>query len=1361
MLIAERFVIEREVGAGGMGAVYRAIDRTSGAPVALKLVTSDDHRFHARARVEAEVLAALDHPALVRLVASGRMGDGRPFLAMEWLDGEDLAARLARSPVTVREAISIGVRVAEGLAATHARGVVHRDLKPSNIVLPGGDAAQAKLVDFGIARIGHLGRRLTATGALLGTPGYMAPEQVQCVGDVGPPADLFALGAVLFECLTGCPAFLGDTPLAVFSKILLDEPPRIEAFRAGLPASLGDHIARLLAKAPAQRPTAGECAAALASLLHAHGDGAPRKVPAAAAMPSGEQRLACVLLVRPAQAPPGVPAGDASPTVTVDPDTLSATPPVEHGAGGDALAALREAIAPFGGQADRLLDGALVARWCGVGAARDQAGRAARAALEAAQRLPDAAIALASGLTDVRGLLPLGPVLDRAAALVEAPGAPPGAVLVDEVTAGLLDARFELRASPAGLHLVGRRTLNDGEARLLLGQPSPCVGRERELRALADLLDQCVDEAVARAVLVVAPPGIGKSRLRHEMLGLVRRRGDVEVWAADADELGSDTPYALLGAALQRAADAHPGDPVQERRRRLEERVARHVPEPERARVAVFLGEIIAAPFPASAHPTLAAARRTPAMMAEQIRRAFLDLLAAETAAHPLMLVLEDLHWADVSSVELAGAALAALRDRPFMAVGLARPEIHDRFSTLWAEHDVQEMRLGRLTRRAAAQLVAGALPAADDALVARLVDRADGNPLYLEELIRAVAEGRGDTLPETVAAMVQARLEILPADERRVLRAASVFGDVFWRGAVEALVDGGAPDQEPSAHGRAGAHLASLVAKEVLVRRLSSQLPGEPEFAFRHALLREGAYAMLTADGRALGHRLAGGWLERQAAPRGAAPSSPGTGAEPPRAAARPDAANEASAARIARHFELGRAPDRAAAWYARAAEHALRAGDPGDAGTCAARGLALLAETPRTEGRLDQELALQIFLATALAITRGHAAPEVERAFSRALELCQGEEDAHARIVTLFGLWRLHIGRGEHWTARAFGEDLLALARTRGGPEAALAAHHALGKSCLFLGEHGNARQHLQTSVGLYDRARHHDISYFYGGDFEVQGLSYLAITLWALGAMDQALSTTRRACAIAEGLGHPFTVVLALSLAAVHHQVRRDRRTTLEYAERALSLATRHECRHYVQVATILRGWALAERGQREDVVEEMRLAIADQRAEGTQMSMTHLLALEAEARAAVGQEARALATLAEAEATMDGHAERFWAPEVYRLKAAILHGSAAPSDTAAEDCLLRALDIARCQGALTLELRATANLARLWRVQGNAEEAQEALAGVLARVAEGPGTRDVEEARALLEELSRGPRRPARDPTRAIDPRNPSP
>ena len=204
--VSGRFELERLAGSGGMGAVYRARDLTDGSTVAVKILTGRELREAERFDLEAAILAELTHPAIVRYIAHGVEG-GDHFIAMEWLEGEDLATRLDREPLTVGESVTLVYRAAEALAYAHARGIVHRDIKPENLFLPGAVISRLKVLDFGIARLTRGGRKLTLTGSVIGTPGYMAPELVRGERDIRPSADVFSLGCVLFQCLTGRAVF--------------------------------------------------------------------------------------------------------------------------------------------------------------------------------------------------------------------------------------------------------------------------------------------------------------------------------------------------------------------------------------------------------------------------------------------------------------------------------------------------------------------------------------------------------------------------------------------------------------------------------------------------------------------------------------------------------------------------------------------------------------------------------------------------------------------------------------------------------------------------------------------------------------------------------------------------------------------------------------------------------------------------------------------------------------------------------------------------------------------------------------------------------------------------------------------------
>ncbi len=307
-LFAGRFRIEREAGVGGMGVVYRAIDEAGGGPVALKVLRKTDATALRRFAVEAASLERLRHPAIVRYLAHGASGEGEPFLAMQWVEGEALRERLERGPLDLGEALALGRRVADALAAAHASGILHRDLKPGNVMLAGGSAGGATLVDFGIAR-DATNAPVTATGDFVGTVGYLAPEQARGERDLDGRADLFSLGCVLFRCLTNIDPFEGREALTVLAKLVLHEAPRLAAHCPEVPAELDELVARLLAKDRAGRPASAEALSAeLARLAEgvAAGTlrparGAPRDAEADA---GGSPAKAAPVKVAPAKAAP-------------------------------------------------------------------------------------------------------------------------------------------------------------------------------------------------------------------------------------------------------------------------------------------------------------------------------------------------------------------------------------------------------------------------------------------------------------------------------------------------------------------------------------------------------------------------------------------------------------------------------------------------------------------------------------------------------------------------------------------------------------------------------------------------------------------------------------------------------------------------------------------------------------------------------------------------------------------------------------------------------------------------------------------------------------------------------------------------
>ena len=958
-VIADRFELEQLVGSGGMGEVFRARDRLTGGAVAVKVLHASS-RDADRFRREAQLLAEVSHPRIVKYVAHGIAEAKRPYIAMEWLDGEDLGERLARSGLTLHETLAVARRSCEGLAVLHERGIVHRDIKPSNLFLPGGKFENLKLLDLGVARLLHASSPSTRSGVMVGTPGYMAPEQARGNREIDARADVFSMGCVIYECLAGRPVFAGDNIAALLAKILLETPITLRDAGFDIPPALDDLVTRMLSKHVTARPTNG---AALLRELDQFKDVTDRpaqraSVPAMRALTGSERRLVSIVM---ASMPPLEPSEELGPPSRNETLAASFDP--------------RAIVASFGADAETLADGSIVVTLAGKGAASDQAAHAARCALALRTHLISADVALATGLATVTGRSAVGEVIERAAAIMASVrvrnrgisaetlhGDSP--VFLDDTTAGLLDMRFDVGGDDRGLFIRGLRE-RDATPRTLLGKPTPFVGRERELSTLVGTFEECIDEPVARAVLVTGQPGAGKSRMASELLRRIGHIAGLEAWQARGDPMSEGSPFSLLARLIRRAAGIGGAETLVVRQQKLRARIGRHIPEADVTRVAEFIGEIASVHFNDGNSVQLRAARHDAMLMGDQMRRAFCELILAESAAGPLVLVLEDLHWGDLPSVTFIDSALRAASERPLMVLAIARAEVHETFPNLWEQRSLQEIRLGPLVRRAGERLVRDVLGEDfDPAQAARLLDRAAGNVFYLEELIRAYAEGSGRvpartgvtvppppassgtlpdseawSLPGTVLAMVEARLERLDPMARRVLRAASIFGEAFWRGGVLALTGGDYKATEVDDW------LAELSRREIVQRRDVSRFPSEHEYQFRHALVRDGAYQMLTVEDRTLGHRLAGDWLGE---------------------------AGEHESMVLAEHFERGGALDKASTFYARAAMQAMEGNDfaaarnraeramaAGASGEALGRMLLLFAEAARWSG--DHDAALQ----------------------------------------------------------------------------------------------------------------------------------------------------------------------------------------------------------------------------------------------------------------------------------------------------------------------------------------------------------------------------------------------------------------
>ncbi len=881
--VAGRFVIEREAGIGGMGRVYRARDGESGRTVALKVLLSEGSDGRDRFEREARILSALSHPSIVAYVAHGDEA-GQPFLAMEWVEGEALSARLRKGPLTLEAATELGVRVADALACAHEAGVLHRDVKPANLILDGGDS-NVRVVDFGVARRTREAKAVTRTGMIVGSCAYMSPEQALAQRDVDARSDLFSLGCVLYECLSGVRAFGARDATAALAKVLLDEPAPLREIAPHTPRALADVVSGLLRKDRTQRPPSAREVVERLRAVRFDGKDEADAVPEA--IGTRERRVVWVVLASGASRD----SSEATRTIADDAPTQA-----EDEAGSNQLRAI---VKSYGGALAFLADGVAIATFSG-GVPTDEAPRAARCALAMHEALPNVPLAIAMGRGEsgegAEGRAPIGAVIDDAAdALRRTPrgairlhGAPP------EWLVGFTVARDE-----HGVRLVARTDATLAP-RTLLGRPTACVGRERELSMLEGLFEDCASESQAKVALVTAIAGAGKSRIRHELVSRLEARDEAPlVLVGRCDPMSAGAPFAAIADAIRREAGiANDGD--EDTQRRQMEAIVRKGGTFDRTTQAALLGEMCGVRFPDEASEVLRAARRDARLMGDSLRAAFEEWLGS--IARPVVFVIEDLHWGDVPSVRILDSALRNLASRSLFVLALARPEVSDLFPSLWAERGLVSIALSPLSKRAAEQLVKSALGGASDEAVASLVARAQGNAFFLEELIRNAS--RGDAaLPDSIFGVLQARLDALPADTRQVLRAASIFGDSFTLDNAVALLGGMLRETVEF-------RLLTLARAEIVTPG------GGNEYRFRHALVRDAAYATLTDDDRRVGHKLAGELLER---------------------------AGGGGALVLAEHFVRGGVPERAIAHLRAASLKALEGNDLRGAVALADRAIAL----------------------------------------------------------------------------------------------------------------------------------------------------------------------------------------------------------------------------------------------------------------------------------------------------------------------------------------------------------------------------------------------------------------------------------
>jgi predicted ATPase len=733
------------------------------------------------------------------------------------------------------------------------------------------------------------------------------------------------------------------------------------------------------------------------------------------------------------------------------------------------------------------------------------------------------------------------------------------------------------------------------------------------------------------------------------------------------------------------------------------------------AEVVPLLAGLLSVPLPAERYEALTV---TPPQQKQQTLDTLVAWLEAEAERQPVLVAWEDLHWADPTTLEYLGLLVEQAPTVPMLHVLTYRPE----FSPPWPQRShMTPLVLNRLERPQVEALItqrAGGKTLPIE-VVQYIVAKTDGVPLYVEELtkmllasplLREEADQYVLTGPLHTVAILDTLQDALMArlDQLNMSKEVAQLGAVLGREFVYELLTAITPHDEETLQ----AGLAQLVEAELLYQR---GRPPRARYVFKHALIQDAAYASLLKSTRQQIHQRVAQVLE-----------------------ARFPALVETQPELVAQHYTAAGCTEQAVRYWQQAGQQASDHSAHLEAISHCITGIELLQTLPETPEHTQQALTLYIILGAALQMTKGLAAPEVEHAYTQARALCQQVGETSQLIPVLFGLWRFYVTRPQLHTARELGETLLRLAQRTHDPALTVITHYALGFTWCCLGALPAARQHLEAGIVRYTPDQRRALVFRIGLDPGVGCRAYAAWTLWLLGYPEQALAHIHDALALAHELLHPYSLAFARCYAAIVSQLRRDVPAVHEHAEAAIVLSTAQDSTQWASGGTSLRGWALAMQGQGESGLAQIRQGIAAFRATGA-LRVPFLYTLLADVSTHLGHTEDGLQALAEAHTLVEQHEERWWEAEVARLRGVLLLRQPGTPQAEAETCLQRALDVARRQEAKSLELRAAMSLARLWQQWGRCAEARDLLAPIYGWFIEGFDTADLQEAKALLEEL----------------------
>ena len=964
----------------------------------------------------------------------------------------------------------------------------------------------------------------------------------------------------------------------------------------------------------------------------------------------------------------------------------------------------------------------------------DDAERAVRAGLEliaAVTGLKTRAslqtrVGIATGLVVVGDLIGSGEAQERGivgetpnlAARLQAI-AEPNSVVVAERTRKLLGNLFELEdleardlKGLAGLTrswAVLRRSAIESRFEALRSGATPLVGRAEEFELLLRRWQQ-VKSGEGRVVVLTGEPGIGKSRMTAALQGHLQLDPHARLRQFCSPHHQSTPLHPWIGQ-FESAAGLTRDDTAEEKLTKLEAVLAQsNAPPEEIGFIAALLSIPNAARYPL---PELSPQKRK-----ENTLTALLAHMERLAARQPVLVVYEDVHWIDPTTLELLTLAIERVQHLPVLLLVTARPE----FTPPWPDYaHVTHVALGRIGRVEGTSLIAQvtggkALPSE---VLQQILARTDGIPLFIEELTKAVVESgvltdAGDrytvagplpalAIPTSLNASLLARLDRL-APVREVAQIGAALGRQF----SHALISAVAPMPQP----QLDEALAQLLQAELIFRRGT---PPDAQYTFKHALVQDTAYGTLLRERRQQLHGRIAAALEQQF----------------------PEIA-ETQPERLARHCAEAGLVEKAVGYCLKAGQQAIARGTMIEAVAQLRKGLDILAGLPNGTARQQQELDLQIALGHALDVTKGLAAFEPGEAYARARQLCE-QLDRPAQLgLVLYGQFLSRVVRGELEQAEHHAEEMRHLGSTRNDVMWKCFGSQLSGNICFYLGKFTDVRAYLENALSLWDPV--------YRGsaptaeDPYVGAMIHLSRALICLGHLDQARLLRDEALAEAQRLS-PFMRAFVLRQAWYGDwaiEGTKSAQTVLVSANEVVAVSSEQGFRDPLAIGNIMHGWCLASLGQAAEGIPLLLEGLTTCRAAGRTLMIPFFLMALAEAYGMAAQPQEGLDQLAEAAKLVETTQERWAEAEIHRLRGTLLLSM--NERAVAENSYRRALDVAQRQSAKLWELRAALDLARLWRDQGNRTEARDLLSPIYGWFTEGFDTRDLKKAKALLVDLA---------------------